>query len=171
MAGVVPGWFTEKPCGSRRGAVFRQEDRSTLDRARSTLSPVWGRDASSLAKGPRVAKMAGNRNLRALRAIRSQAYRHFFDLTGDVAQSGEHRLCKPGVGGSSPLVSIKLFFSEDLGLAHGCVTLQDSRGSVDSCALPQPDAAGRCAGFRGVGAPLCAPPRIARSRSASRATR
>ena len=24
---------------------------------------------------------------------------------GDVAQLGEHRLCKPGVGGSSPLVS------------------------------------------------------------------
>ena len=26
-------------------------------------------------------------------------------MLGDVAQLGEHRLCKPGVGGSSPLVS------------------------------------------------------------------
>ena len=27
---------------------------------------------------------------------------------GDVAQLGEHRLCKPGVGGSSPLVSTEM---------------------------------------------------------------
>ena len=30
------------------------------------------------------------------------------DRGGDVAQLGEHRLCKPGVGGSSPLVSTDL---------------------------------------------------------------
>ena len=28
-------------------------------------------------------------------------------LLGDVAQLGEHRLCKPGVGGSSPPISRK----------------------------------------------------------------
>ena len=29
--------------------------------------------------------------------------------TGDVAQLGEHRLCKAGVRGSSPLISTKNF--------------------------------------------------------------
>ena len=56
--------------------------------------------------------------------------------TGDVAQLGEHRLCKPGVTGSSPVVSTndlrsvvrnKLWLLEGLGVMYGkCVVLAPS---------------------------------------------
>ena len=55
---------------------------------------------------------------------------------GDVAQLGEHRLCKAGVRGSSPLVSIEARFSGPLFLCANlsCLVFKANRPPVGAIA-------------------------------------
>ena len=50
---------------------------------------------------------------------------------GDVAQLGEHRLCKPGVGGSSPLVSTGLTWLGSWAQLDGDDSSLSRRGTVE----------------------------------------
>ena len=51
---------------------------------------------------------------------------------GDVAQLGEHRLCKPGVVGSSPFVSTQSVRSEPSGTVSEATTLRRDAEPDDS---------------------------------------
>ena len=58
---------------------------------------------------PRIALIRTRREAPARRRYRARIY---FRVPGDVAQLGEHLLCKQGVSGSSPLISTSTLTTE-----------------------------------------------------------